>query len=550
MKKNRFLGALLSLGLFCGIQQAGAQTTGLIATCCGGSVGNDATGLGSGAGSSGASFPAGLYGGGGGGAFVGAGGGGNGGMGLVVMQFFNNGGTALGIINLVSGTSYTIPNIIGITSMKVWAIGAGGGGAGGGREGSIQDRGTGGGAGGVAFASSVSILAGQIVSYTIGTAGLGSGAPAYPNPSYGNGLDGGVTTFSYLTTSLTGNGGGGGQNQRGYSGALPGGTGGTASGGDINATGGTGGQSNTSNTTSTAGGGINGANAFNNSTSNTQSAGPTGLTVDNLFTAEHTFILGATITVNVTALLQGALPPTTKTTPMSVALNTNGLIPTTQPYSDTTFNHATVAGTEDTVTAAGISGKSTVVDWILVELRDANVDTVLAGRAAFITSSGQVVDLDGTTTVNMGMPTNGTQYYVAVRHRNHLGVRSASAIAPSSTNGITYDFTTAQAQAYQDPNITTNAAMAAVGSVFAMWAGNAHVSNIQNKIQYTGLNSDEGQLRTILGLSTLGTSQAIYSTGDFNLDGKVSYTGLNSDEGLLRTVIGLSTLGTAILEHL
>jgi hypothetical protein len=215
-------------------------------------------------------------------------------------------------------------------------------------------------------------------------------------------------------------------------------------------------------------------------------------------------------------------------------LNANAL---TQPFNVVPFNYA---GTESVASNFITSTAATtdILDWVLVELRDATTpSTVIATRAAFVREDGKVVDLDGNSDVSFPGVANGS-YYIVIKHRNHLGVRSATAVALSSSgSATTYDFSSAQSQAFQDGTITpTNDAMKDLGGgVFGLWAGNA---NGNTNVRFTGLNNDAGII-----LSALGGNQAIllsstYNSGDLNLDGTVRYTGLNNDAGVLLGVLG------------
>ena len=120
-----------------------------------------------------------------------------------------------------------------------------------------------------------------------------------------------------------------------------------------------------------------------------------------------------------------------------------------------------------------------ILDWVLLELHDATTPaTIITRRAAFIREDGRIVDLDGVSDVSFRtLPDNN--YFLVIRHRNHLGIRSATVRAMTSTMGIqvpaVYDFSTAQSQAYQNPAITTNAAMVDLtGGAFGMLGGNAN----------------------------------------------------------------------------
>ena len=126
-------------------------------------------------------------------------------------------------------------------------------------------------------------------------------------------------------------------------------------------------------------------------------------------------------------------------------------IPLVQPYSVSPWNYS---GSE-TVTSI----PSEIVDWVLVELRQAvspdmaTSATILAKRAAFLKSDGSVVDLDGTSPVQFdnSVVESGNNLYVVIRHRNHLAVMSAT--GATLNNGVySFDFTTGLDQAFGGGN--------------------------------------------------------------------------------------------------
>jgi hypothetical protein len=147
---------------------------------------------------------------------------------------------------------------------------------------------------------------------------------------------------------------------------------------------------------------------------------------------------------------------------MSTALNSAGIIPSTQPYNVPPWDYA---GTESVA-----STPSDVVDWVLVELR---IDSATIGgrRACFLKSDGSVVDTSGTGPVRFPGVTNGT-YYVVVHHRNHLPVMS-SVMMPIGAGSSLYDFTTSASQAYG------TGALVDLGSgsgPFGMFAGDSDIN--------------------------------------------------------------------------
>ncbi len=114
------------------------------------------------------------------------------------------------------------------------------------------------------------------------------------------------------------------------------------------------------------------------------------------------------------------------------------MIPLSQPFNMAPWNYN---GTESV--AAIPTG---VVDWVLVELRDATSAanatsaTRIARQAGFIKTDGSIVATDGTSPMFFSVSAvNGL--YGIVHHRNHLAILSANAI--TAPGGIyTYDFTT------------------------------------------------------------------------------------------------------------
>ena len=76
------------------------------------------------------------------------------------------------------------------------------------------------------------------------------------------------------------------------------------------------------------------------------------------------------------------------------------------------------------------NGIDDIVDWVLVELRS-NQDNVLTSKAALIDVSGKVVDADPSRSPLSFMVEPG-DYYVVLKHRNHLGVMTKEPVTVSS----------------------------------------------------------------------------------------------------------------------
>jgi hypothetical protein len=215
--------------------------------------------------------------------------------------------------------------------------------------------------------------------------------------------------------------------------------------------------------------------------------------------------IGTTPVLNVKAFLQG---PYLGSSTMSTILNTKGSIPLTQPYNVAPWNYS---GTESVT-----SIPSGVTDWVLVEFRTGVANsTIIARKACFIKSNGMIVSLDGTS-----LPTitgiNSGNYYIVIRHRNHLAIMSAS---PASLNAasVLYDFTTSQTQAYGGgmKNVSTG--------VWGMFGADGDANNSLQSSDYT--------------LWRINSGSNGYISSDYDLDN----TAQGSDYTLWRINSGFST---------
>ena len=117
---------------------------------------------------------------------------------------------------------------------------------------------------------------------------------------------------------------------------------------------------------------------------------------------------------------------------MSSTLRTAGLVPLTEPYTAMGYTYVGHTGgtTAPAVLAAG--GADAVHDWVIAELRsEADPTIIVASRSALIQRDGHVCDMDGVSPITFNAPPG--DYYVAVRHRNHLGAMTALAFSLTPT---------------------------------------------------------------------------------------------------------------------
>ena len=150
-----------------------------------------------------------------------------------------------------------------------------------------------------------------------------------------------------------------------------------------------------------------------------------------------------------------------------------------------------------------VTGEDAIVDWIFVELRDKNDYTsIVATRAGLIQRDGDIVDLDGTSSLFFNN-VNPDYFFVVVRHRNHLGVMTKYPVS-SDDMAILIDFSTVDTPVFD-------------------------FGNTNNQFNYSGL----AQKNLMVGSTEL---MALWG-GDFDADGVICYIADNSDVNILQTEV-------------
>ncbi|MEO0473121.1 MAG: hypothetical protein AAF206_26135, partial [Bacteroidota bacterium] len=240
----------------------------------------------------------------------------------------------------------------------------------------------------------------------------------------------------------------------------------------------------------------------------------------------HLFALGLreAINVSVRARLQGAYDLGSGL--MRDNLRELGLIPLKEPYTNLDgFDHVGAGGGEEISQAVlNVSGDDAIVDWVMLELRDAaNASQVVATRSALIQRDGDVVDVSGDGPVSFINLAPGN-YYISVRHRNHLGVMTDAPVGLTQSTTV-IDFSMGGAFGTHP-----QASLGAGG--FGLWAGNA---NLDGQILFQGQNNESNQIFFHVLSAPGNTSFARnfirdgYHQTDLNLDGKTIFQGSNSD---------------------
>ncbi len=180
------------------------------------------------------------------------------------------------------------------------------------------------------------------------------------------------------------------------------------------------------------------------------------------------------VVVRLKAWLEGPYSSTTGL--MSDNLRSSNLIPLTEPYTGLGYTPALQGGGETIdPSVLATTGPDAIVDWILVELRNSTDFTiVMASKAVLIQADGDVVDLDGYSPVTIEGLGPDT-YYIALMHRNHLGVMTPGAMPLSLTSAV-YDFKTGQAYG----NLGGGVQKSIGPGVFGLYEGDLDFSGIIN----------------------------------------------------------------------
>lgn len=207
-------------------------------------------------------------------------------------------------------------------------------------------------------------------------------------------------------------------------------------------------------------------------------------------------ITGGSIDINLTltVMLEGPFN--------IIAMNPEltSVLPLDQPYNAEPWNYT---GSE----TVGSIPNGNVVDWILVELRDAastisaTPGTSIGKQAAFILTDGSIVALDGSSNLQFSVSVY-QNLYVVIWHRNHLGIMSNNALVQSG--GVySYDFSSGLSQVYGESNGHKDIAP----GVWGMFSGDGTADGI--------VNAND---KSILWENETGTNG--YIPSDYNLDGE------------------------------
>ena len=238
------------------------------------------------------------------------------------------------------------------------------------------------------------------------------------------------------------------------------------------------------------------------------------------------------VAVQLKAFLQGALVQNAGDGLMRDDLRVLGIIPTTEPYTDLAgFTHVGAGGGE-TVSQELLdqTGPDAIVDWVFLELMDAeNFEQVLVTCSGLIQRDGDIVTNEGNPLIGFYNIPHG-DYYIRVRHRNHLGLETLFPYTCTANNIPFIDFT------YDFTPVRGNTPRVLVEDDIAMWAGDL---NGDNNTIFQGPNNDIFYMFLHILLDESNESNLSnfisggYTEKDFNMDGKVIFQGPGNDRSIL-----------------
>ena len=190
-------------------------------------------------------------------------------------------------------------------------------------------------------------------------------------------------------------------------------------------------------------------------------------------------------------------------------LKTLTSFPTVDPYTtsplNSKFSHVNnpKLATASPVTLSQ-TGSNAIVDWVFMELRDGTPGStnVVGSATGLLQADGDIVDMDGFSPVTFPNTPLG-DYYLAIRHRNHLGFRTMNKV-PFKLNPTTINFTNNSVSVYGASALNVLST-----SLAAMQSGDANSDGSIDSIDTITWGSQNGLFDDYL------------LNADYNLDGSV-----------------------------
>ncbi|MEO6131642.1 MAG: hypothetical protein ABIQ02_07325, partial [Saprospiraceae bacterium] len=271
------------------------------------------------------------------------------------------------------------------------------------------------------------------------------------------------------------------------------------------------------------------------------------------FTAFGAFAVGGkavsnNLVLNSKALLQG--PYQTSNSLMVDSLRVHNYIPTTEPYTAAPYNyvHKAYGGGESVPSFATFDqplNADDIVDWVVVELRS-NPWVVVATKTGLIQRDGNIVDLDGASNLSIQGVADGN-YYIGIKHRNHLGVRTNATVFLNNTASALVDFTQL-ATAFDSSGIVkpVDPMKLITGTTYGLWSADVTFNRI---VSFNGAANDKNAVLAAVGISTPNNVVLGYNRADVNMNGFTLFNGAANDKNLILANVGITTPNDILIGH-
>jgi hypothetical protein len=163
---------------------------------------------------------------------------------------------------------------------------------------------------------------------------------------------------------------------------------------------------------------------------------------------------------------------------MGTALDSAGIIPLSSPYASAPrlIPYTVVP--------------DSIVDWILVELRSEATGAAVAQQSYLLKSDCTITETDGKTHPIGITDVIPGQYFIVLRHRNHLAVMTSNPLSLNSTDFSTWDFTAGADRFYGETGFID---IRSTG-IWGMVGGNADFSGSIDQADHTSIWNDRNRI--------------------------------------------------------
>lgn len=250
--------------------------------------------------------------------------------------------------------------------------------------------------------------------------------------------------------------------------------------------------------------------------------------------------------LSLAAMLDGPFEDSTML--MRDDLRMNGLVPLEEPYTTLgyTLTEGTGTSTTDSLLMIDSYPAMTVVDWVLVELRQVDdPSTVVCRTVGLISRTGWIRGADGAQ-LTVNVPPG--DYLVGVRHRNHQGILTASPVQFRAF-GRYVDLRSTYTACWGTDTRVEHQGLEGISPYYlCMRSGNASGLD-DGSVSYTGTQNDRDAILVRLAGNVNSTITGYYAE-DLDLDGTVSYTGANNDREVVLNSLPENDVNSVGLEQL